>query len=682
MPRPRLHHLLFALALLPCAGQDPALRETFLQAKGLWSNQGDRDAAAAKFELLTAALQPKARELSAEWRQTLCETYNWLAVLDDRSPGHKARVAQDLESILELDPDFDIDRTITPARLQAQFDGLRNARLVKVQLVFEPDGGTLLLDGQPTPARPVKYLPLGPRKLVYKLPGYSTVERAIDAASGAVLPALEFKLRRTSASFKLYVNPAGAEVFLDGRSLGQTAGNAGSEMASVATEAGVKPEGLSSAFTFSDLSPGDHVIELRAPCHITRTIRLDKGMVSDFSEHRLVPYQLEPALGTLALTSQWAGGEVFLNGERRGVLPMAPLAVCAGTYTLEVRFPSGGFARTLSVEQGKTIALAVKPLPRLAYVGLDGGEEFTGKARLQEQLLTLGNRLGTVAFLSRTGPGTAMDTLGSLKAARESELFLRVEARREGSATLVELVLSTPENEEERLPVKPLEADPLGALVARLNRQPTLHIPWTGLSVIDLPGQPGAWVVQADEAAVKAGVQVHKPILQVDGKPVAGHAEFQEALRQAGGDQVKISQPAATATLAVVQASVELPVSDPALSYPYLLAELRLRLQGARGEAAGLLRFQQALALFHFRKYERAAELLREVRNTSAVGVGQGTIEYYTGLCLLRLGTAYVPEAIQAFTQALRYPGATLFGPEGPRVAPLARQAIEDHKLN
>lgn len=677
----RLRPLLLALAVLPCAGQDPALREAFQQAKGLWSNQGDRDAAAARFEQIVAALGPTSRSLAADWRQTLCETYNWLAVLDDRSPAHRARVAQDFEAILDLDPDFDIDRSITPQRLQAQFDGLRGGRLVKVQLALEPDDGTLLLDGKPTPARPVKYLPLGTRKLVYQRPGYAPVERLVEAASGAVPAPLEFRLKRTSASFRLYVNPSGAEVLLDGRSLGTATGSAGADMASVATEAKVKLEGLSAAFTFSDLPPGDHVLELRAPCHVSRSIRLSKELVADFSDHPLLPYQLEPALGTLALTSPWAGGEVFLNGERRGTLPLAPLSVCAGSYALEIRFPGGGFAQTVKIEEGKTVSLAVKPLPRLTYVGLDGEEEFAGRPRLQEQLRTLGNRLTTVAFLSRPGPGTGLDTLSRMKASRESELFLRVEARREGGTNLVELVLATPENEEERIPVKPLEADPLGALAARLNRAPVLQVPWAGFSVVDLPGQPGPWVVQADEAAIQAGLQLHKPVLQVDGNAVTTVAEFQAALHRAG-DRVKIGQGAGQATLAVTQAAVELPLADPEFSYPHLLAELRLRLQGAKGEAAGLLRFQQALALFHFRKYERAAELLREIRNTSATGVGQGTVEYYTGLCLLRLGTAYIPEAIQAFTQALRYPAATLFGPDGPLVAPLARQAIDDHRLN
>ncbi len=679
MSRPVLLSLLLALSALPGAGQDPALRDTFLLAKNLWSNQGDRDGAAAKFELLIAALEPKAKELPAEWRQTLCEAYNWLAVLDDRSAANKARAARNLEAVLDLDPDFDIDRALTPSRLQALFDSLRGSKLVKVQLSFQPDGGALFLDGRPSAVQTLKYVPVGAHKLAYRKPGYATLEKPLEAAPGTS-PVLDFSLQRTSSTVKLYLSPPGTEVFLDGRSLGKATGAAGADAAPLAEKAGLKTDHLSAAFLVSDLGPGEHTLEFKAPCHRPRKISLPKDYSQPFQDLTLEPYLLEAAKGSLALSSRWDGGEVFLNGERRGVLPLDPLQVCPGSYALEVKFPSGGFTQNLVIEDGKTVTLAVKPKPRLVFVGMEGEEDFTGRARLQSQLLALGDRLETVAYLPRTGPGAPQENLARLKAAKETELFLRVEARKEGSAIHVDLVLSTPENEEERLAVKPLEADPLGTLVTRINRPPALHQPWTGLTLLDLPGQPGPWVLQADEAALKAGIQVHRPVTQLDGKPVASVAEFRAALGQVRGDRLTVGQPGGTVSLALTQAPVELPVADPRYSYPYLLAELRLRLLGAKGEAAAFLRFQEALGLIHFRKYERAVELLRDLRIGSAPGVGQGTIDYYTGLCLLRLGTAYLPEAIQAFTQALRHPAATLFGPEGPRVAPLAKQAIEDHR--
>jgi hypothetical protein len=81
-----------------------------------------------------------------------------------------------------------------------------------------------------------------------------------------------------------------------------------------------------------------------------------------------------------------------------------------------------------------------------------------------------------------------------------------------------------------------------------------------------------------------------------------------------------------------------------------------------------------------FRKYDKAIELLRDARLSTVRGDSQGTLDYQTGLCFLRLGSAYQSEAAQAFRQALKYPQSTLLGPDGPLVAPLAKQALEDLK--
>jgi hypothetical protein len=124
--------------------------------------------------------------------------------------------------------------------------------------------------------------------------------------------------------------------------------------------------------------------------------------------------------------------------------------------------------------------------------------------------------------------------------------------------------------------------------------------------------------------------------------------------------------------------ALELPVNASNLCYPFMLADLQLRYLGAKGDEAGLLRLNQALALMHFRKYDRAMEILRDAKVTLTQGVSQGTIDYYTGICLLRLGNVDTSEAIQAFNQALKYPLATVFGPEGPLVSTLAKQALED----
>ncbi len=676
----RLLPLLVALAG-PVVAQDAALRDAFVQAKALWSNQGERDGAALRFEQVVAALEPKGKELPAEWRQMLCESYNWLAVLDDRSPAQKSRASRDLEAIIDLDPDFDIDRALTPGRLQAHFDSLRGAKLVKVRLTFSPEGGTLLVDGQPSALIASKMLALGSHRLTYSKAGYAPLERVLEALPKDT-PALDFPLTRTSSTLRIFVHPVGTEILVDGQTLGKATGTAPADISPLAEKLGLKLEDLSGPFLISALAPGRHVLELRAPCYRTRRVGIDPELTQPFQDHTLEPLTLEPSKGLLTVTSAWEGGELFLDGVRQGPLPVQQLPVCAGSYALEVRFPSGGFAQAAVVEDGKSLSLAVSPKPRLAFLGFAGDDEFTGRARIQTQALTLGERIGSVAYLLRTGPGAPLETLARLKASRECELFLRVETRRDGAAHAVELVLSTPEGEEERFPVKPLDQDPLAHLVSRLNHPARLQEPWTGLSLIDLAGEPGPWVLQADAAAVAAGVAPFQPITRVEGRPVADVAAFRRELASAQGRTVAVEQGGRTLRLPLVQAPLEVPLADPALSYALLLAEIRLKLLGAKAEAAGVLRFQQALALMHFRRFERAVELLREARIASAQGIGQGTLDYFTGLCLLRLGSAYTPEALQAFAQAAKPGPSALFGPEGPLVAPLARQALEDPKLH
>jgi len=119
-------------------------------------------------------------------------------------------------------------------------------------------------------------------------------------------------------------------------------------------------------------------------------------------------------------------------------------------------------------------------------------------------------------------------------------------------------------------------------------------------------------------------------------------------------------------------------VNSQEFCYPMVLADLRLRQLGAQGDEEALLRLHQALALMHFREYEKAQDVLRDARMGTVQGVSQGTLDYYTGVCLLRMGNVYLTEALQAFNLALKYPLATLFGPEGPLLAPLARQALQD----
>jgi hypothetical protein len=674
----RFRHLLsipFFFAAL--WGQDAALKDTFLQAKAMWATQGDREGATTRFDAVVASLASKAAGLEPEWKQVLCESYNWLAVLDDRTAQNKPRAQVRLQALMDLNPDFELDRALTSQRLVTLYDRMKGEKLAIVRLSYVPDGGRLLVDGKPSALVLKKYLPFGAHKLSYSRPGHAPSEITVELGPHDVKSA-DFKLSRTASTITLYVQPSDVEILLDGQSLGFAIGKAGVEAAPLAIPLGLRPEELSAPFVIPELAPGKHQLELRASCFRTRRLELGANLATPAADHTLEPFRMEPSKGALSVNSKWPGGELFLSGQSRGPLPVANLPVCTGPYDLLVRFPTGGFSQHITVEDGKSLSLEARPKPRLAFIGLEGGD-FTGRTRFLAQLESLGDRLEQLAFLPAQPGEPPADALTRLKASREAELTLMARPIQDKVIHQIELVVATLDGEQESLLVKPLELDPLGALAARLNLAPPIRQPGLGVSVLDVPGEPGPWVLAANESALKAGVQVGRPILQAQGKSVSTTQDLRKLVETASGP-ISVGQEGAASTLSVEPEALEIPLGSVDLCYPALLAQLRLLYAGAKGDEANLIKLNLALALMEFRKYDKAIELLREARLSMVRGVCQGTIDYHTGICFLHLGSTYQSEAGQAFRQALKYPQATLLGPDGPLVAPLARQALEDLK--
>jgi len=683
MTRNRLFPVLIA-ALLGCTGlgaQDPALKDTFMQAKAAWATQGDREGAAAKFGAVLAALEPVAPTLDAAWVQVLCEAYNWSAILDDRTPAKRDKAPRYLEAALDLNPDFEIDRNITNTRLQNAFDGLRAGKFGRLKFALDPPDGSLTLDGKTKPASGgavARYLPPGPHTVVYARPGYEAQEQRLELALKQSRD-VSLKLTRNSSVITLFTTPPGAELLLDGKSVGSTQGQAPPDMAAYAQKLGVAANQLSAGFPLAGLAPGKHMLEFKLPCYQSKLVEIGEAFTTPFADHDLEPIQLLPSRSLLTVQSAAPGGELFLSGKDFGPVPVKDLEVCAQTYDLQVRFSQGSFTQRIELAEGKSATVIARPMPRLTYAGFEGQDEFAGRERIGNLLAGLGGRLTRAAFLTAAKGETPEECLARLQASHETELVLRARPVPGHPIHQVELLLTTLTGEEERMVVKPLESDPLGQLVARIETPVTLTEPWAGLSLIDLAPE-GPWVLQADAAALKAGIKPARAIQQVNGKAVASVADVRAALLSATGGKITVSQGEAPVTLAVTQQALELPVNAADLCYPFILTDLRLRYLGSSGDDSGLLRLQQGLALIHFKEYDKALEILRDARVAGVQGVSQGTLDYYTGVCLLHMGNVYLSETLQSFNQALKYPQATLFGPDGPILAPLARQALEDLK--
>jgi hypothetical protein len=671
--------LLLATLTLGTGGlraQDPSLREALVVGKSLWKDQGDREGALGKIEQILTALEPRAKELNPEWMGVLCEAHFWMAVLEDRLPARRGAATKHLEALVDLEPNFDVEGGFPNSRLQTAFDALRNGRLGKVQLRLTPEGGVLQVDGRKVPPAPgARFFRPGDHTFSYTRPGFKPLERVV-ALEVREAKTLELALERVAATVTFSVSPPVVKVSLDGKAIGQT--RAGGAAREVADRLGVPPDQVSAEFLVDGLGAGEHFVELSAPCYRPKLIKIPAAFTTPFSDTPLDPVRLERSEGKLTVTALVPRGEVFLSGRSLGPLPLQAVSVCAGTYDLRVDFPEGGYSQKLELPEGKAVSVVAQPRPRLAYLGLLGSDDFTGRERLLAQLTQLGERLKGVAFLPQDREEKVEDALARLRLSKSAELVFYARAVAEKPIRHVELVVATLRGEESRWLVKPLDQDPLGAVVERLNRPAPIWERDAGVALLDVAGMPGPWVLEASESARAAGLKEGQPLLPEGGATFRTVAEFRALLRASGADRVAVNQGGVTITLPVRAAALELPLQDDGLCYPFLLVDLRLRRSTASGDEAGFLRMQEALVLMHFRQYDKALEVLRDAKVSVTQGVSQGTLEYYAGLCLLHLGQAFLPDARQAFTTASRHPQATLLGPGGPRVAPLARQLLDD----
>lgn len=637
-----------------------SLEQQFQQAKALWASQGDRDAASTQFEQIIKSLEDQ--QLTPQNLHMLCQSYNWLTVLYDRTPSKRGQVTKNLETILKYMPDFEIDKAITNTRLQKQFEALRASRLVKVTFELDPQGGTLTVDENPLEARNLRHIPPGQHKIRYEKPGYQSQEQTIELVLKEGKQ-LDFQLQRISSTVTFQIKPPQGEIWLDGIKMGQT-------------QRDLQNPDLSAPFTLKALAKGKHLLEIKAPCYQSRLLALDPTFSEPFADHLLDPIHLDPSRARLSIDSKIKEGNLFLDGEPKGSLPIKDLQICAGSHRVEIRYPMGAYHAQIQVPEGGHFRVQAHPKLRLACLGIEGEGEFASKAAFQKALLELQTRLPHLIYI----PPTEQNPREQLKVLQEKNsadltLVFKLKSPHE-----LQAIISTLQEESSQWTLRCLDPDPLKAIVERINTLPALWVNTLGVDVADAPGLVGAWVYHANPEAIQAGLVIHQAITRMEGRVIENTEDFYKVLKSHSKDTLSLQQGNTTIILDMRKKPLMIPQQAPWLCYPALLSWLRIEAQGAEGEEKATLLLNQAITLMHLQRFDRALECLRQSAFEDQPGVSQGTVEYLKGLCLMRLGASYRPRALQAFEKAMTLKKATLMGPCGPSIHLLAQEALKEIK--
>ncbi|QSZ67018.1 PEGA domain-containing protein [Methanofollis aquaemaris] len=189
-------------------------------------------------------------------------------------------------------------------------------------ITSSPSGAKVYLDGKyegKTP-RTITGVNEGRHYVELEEAGYQEWTGPVTVVAGQqtyVSATLNSNPKPVSGTIDVFSNPVGAYIYLDGEYQGRT-----------------YPEG----YVIIGVTPGTHTVTLKLTGYtdVSSSVNVNSGQESS------VRMTLNPAVpsgdtGSMEITSEPAGAEVYLNNEYRGVSPVTLQALTPGSYTVTLK---------------------------------------------------------------------------------------------------------------------------------------------------------------------------------------------------------------------------------------------------------------------------------------------------------------------------------------------------------
>ena len=318
--------------------------------------------------------------------------------------GNTDKAGDSFRALIALRPQHNLDAASISPKVIDFFKGVKARIIGFVTVQSVPQGATVALNGKALSV--TDFFPLevvaGDYTLDITKNGYRQETRPVTVAAGETL-SLQFDLVRTSATGFVITEPTDVEIFIDGVRKGSTTGVLDPALAAIAAARGLDPAKSSSRLEIPDLPSGSHTIEFRRPCYETLKLGLD---VPEPQDYDIPPIKLEPSIGTIALTSDPPGGQIFIDGESQGVAPKTLRSVCAGLRRVEVRHAAGRFVQDVDLKARATVELAAQIRPTLAFLGVvaDGPSGERNLASMETRLARMASTtIKAMNFLKADG---------------------------------------------------------------------------------------------------------------------------------------------------------------------------------------------------------------------------------------------------------------------------------------
>ena len=710
-----------ALAMLLCAAQATSawaqsdgdlavLRATLDQAVSEFEGP-QQGQSLVRFEEIIGRLETERRQgsLTDAGATLLVKAYEYRARVQFNL-GNTDKAGDSFRALIALRPQHNLDAASISPKVIDFFKGVKSRIIGFVTVQSAPQGATVALNGKALSV--TDFFPLevvaGDYTLDITKNGYRQETRPVTVVAGETL-SLQFDLVRTSATGFVITEPTDVEIFIDGVRKGSTTGVLDPALAAIAAARGLDPAKSSSRLEIPDLPSGSHTIEFRHACYETLKLGLD---VPEPQDYDIPPIKLEPSIGTISLTSDPPGGQIFIDGESQGVAPKTLRSVCAGIRRVEVRHAAGRFVQDVDLKARATVELAAQIRPTLAFLGVvaDGPSG-------ERNLASMESRLGRVAsstikamnFLRADGatvertlsaerlklvdllppgkpdPALVRRVFEKLAAALEVQGFLigRIpEEQLSRSATLHVYAAGSVVPDSASVVIE--DDSSYARFFAAFEKKVPLRAPWSGLVTVDTLLHEGPVVLRvvpgspADKAAFVKG----HVIVAAGGKKITKTEELLASIAAAGTSKpLSITANAAggpkTVDLLMEDAPREISFQGAGVLANKISMDLRQTIEGYPGSAnAAFARLNLGLIALGLHDYSGAHDAFIKAKNElpSSPGLSRGTAAFYAGVALEHLG--YSKEALDEYTQASQDAGATLLSQDGPKVQDIAKRRI------
>jgi hypothetical protein len=696
---------------------------TGLTLRVAWAQGEDPDAVLAEAQRLF---------LATEYEKAVVALDRVIALLEARTPrdnGTRLKLADayelrararfglpdregaraDFRSLVRTDPGHALTALtgkINP-NVVAMFDEVRKALVGTLNIIITPPDAEVQVDGTVL-AKAAGRVPIlaGAHAVTVAKPAYRLASQNVTVNAGAVAD-LTVTLERVSATVTVSTVPAGVQVFVDDALKGVTPD--GPPLADPG--APPPPPDLSKPLILTDITTGSHVIAFRKPCRVTSQQTLN---VPGFSDYSMQPVHLAPATGKISIETG-AGGDVFLDGQKRGTAPLTIDEVCEGRHDLDVRSQFGRHLSHLDVRTGDDLKIAATLKPALAILSVVGLEGVRGSDyRLTvEKVLQRSSSVAAIALpaeavnaaLAREGLDagwlsfdTSRNPIGSaatnITQAARQDLSAKLAAALsvQGVATITVpskddpsrawlTILAAGSGRPDTIEIKTNDPESVGRAIAQIEATVPLFSASSGVQVIDVLDAAGPVVVAVDYAPASGSALVAGDVIvSANGQAVPDIARFNQMVT---GERVAFeardrANAVKKADYQVLKVRQLISRDDQTVMFNPLLLDLRRRLISPNPGEEPIARLNLAVALMGVGNYADARTEIAKVRLPDEKGVAAGTVQYLLGQCCFELGD--YAEAETAWHGAVTSNGATLTD-GGQPVKDLAEQKLAQMKV-